>query len=59
MKANYQLAPSKAVVGEGTIYAYTNAILGKIVQVLIALILSKHIVFEPNSFMHMFNVSTL
>ena len=32
---------------------------GKIVQVLTAVILSKNIFSEPNSFMHMFNVSTL
>ena len=44
---------------EGTIYAYTNTLLGKIVEVLTAVILSKIIFSEPNSFMHMFNVSTL
>ena len=32
---------------------------GKIVQILTAIILSKIIFREPNSFMHMFNVSTL
>ena len=32
---------------------------GKIVEVLTAVILSKNILSELNSFMHMFNVSTL
>ena len=32
---------------------------GKIVRVLMAVILSKIIFSEPNSFMHMFKVSTL
>ena len=44
---------------EGTIYAYTNTLLGKNCVVLTAVILSKIIFSEPNSFMHMFNVSTL
>ena len=44
---------------EGTINAYTKAQLGKIVLVLTAVILSKNIFSEPNSFMHMSNVSTM
>ena len=44
---------------EDEIFAYSKAISGKIVKVQIASILLKSIHFEPNSFMHMFNVSAL
>ena len=44
---------------EGTIYAYTKALLGKNCQSSHCCHLSKIIFSEPNSFMHMFNVSTL
>ena len=44
---------------EGTVYAYTKALLGKIVQVLTAVIMSKIIFSKSNSTMRMFNVSTL
>ena len=42
---------------EGTTYAYTKTILGKIVYLLIAVIWS--FFKKPNSFMHMFIASTL
>ena len=38
---------------------YIRAYIGKIVEVLIDIILSKNYFLEPNSFMHMSNVSTL
>ena len=44
---------------EGTIYAYTKALLGKNGLVLTVVILSKKKNSEPNSIMHMFNVCTL
>ena len=60
----YQIAPSKAVVGvDRQIKALSMHIQtpykGIIVQVLIAVILSKIKFFQPDSFMHMFNVSLL
>ena len=64
VSAKYQIAPLKAVVGvDQPIKALSMHIQkpykGIIVQVLTAVILSKIIFSEPNSFMHMFNVSTL
>ena len=60
----YQIVLSKAVVGvDQPMKALSKNIQkpykGKIVQVLIVAILSKLNLFEPNSFIHMFNVSTL
>ena len=44
---------------EGTIYAYTNTLLGiNSLSSITAVIFSKIVFSEPNSFMHMFNVST-
>ena len=58
------MAPSKAVVGvdrpmKAPSMHIQKPYLGKIVQVLTAVILSKIIFSEPNSFMPMFTMSTL
>ena len=62
--AKFQIAPLKAVIGvdrpmNAPSMHIQKPYLGKIVQVLTAVILSKIIFSKPNSFMHMFNVSTL
>ena len=44
---------------EGTIYAYSKALLGKNCLSSHSCHFVKNYLFEPNSFMHMFNVSTL
>ena len=60
----YQIASSKAVLGvDRPIKALSRhkqkPYKGIIVQVLTAVILSKIIFFQPDSFMHLFNVSIL
>ena len=65
VSAKYQIAPSKAVVGvdrpilESTIHAIQKPYKGIIVKVLTAVILLKIIFSEPDSIMHIFNVSIL
>ena len=64
VSVKYQIAPSKAVVGvDRPIQALSMHIQkpyeGIIVSVLTAVILSKIIFFQPNSFMHMFNMYIL
>ena len=62
VSAKYHIAPSKTLVGvDGPIKALSMNIKKpyKGIKVLTAVILSKIIFSGPNSFMHMFNVSTL
>ena len=62
VSAKYQIAPSKAVVGvdrpiKALFMHIQKPYKGIIVQVLTAVILSKIIFSEPDTIMHMFNVS--